>query len=157
MILLPHMLVGAALGAKIHNFWIIFILGIVLHLATDRLPHWEYNRHIDWEYASRRQLVILMVAIPLDLLAGAVVIGLFLIHSPERVYILAGAFFSLLPDGLVFLRHFWVVIFKKKNWLLEKWYHFHKKLHIPENKNSPFWGAIIEIAVAVLAVYLIEI
>lgn len=42
MILTPHIVVGAAIGAKTHNLGLIVILGILSHLILDRIPHWDY-------------------------------------------------------------------------------------------------------------------
>jgi len=94
MILLPHMLIGAALGAKVHNFWIIFFGSLLLHLATDTLPHWDY---VQKKYYNK--IWLLAGATILDIALGYAAI--FLIMGRDAwPYAFWGAAFSLAPDLL---------------------------------------------------------
>jgi len=43
MLLTPHILVGALIGFKIQNPWLVFILAIISHFALDAIPHREYD------------------------------------------------------------------------------------------------------------------
>ena len=47
MIITPHMLVGAAIGARVRNIWLVFILAWLSHYLLDFLPHWDYLDAID--------------------------------------------------------------------------------------------------------------
>jgi len=138
------MLVGAAIGSKIHNFWIIFILGILSHFILDRLPHWEYGRHIKFTNLTHKEFTIFSLKAFLDLGLGTFFIACFFYGTPDYWYALWGALAGILPDGLLFLFIFLLVLFDQKiNWL-EKYYNFHKKNHSPENKNSLAQGIIVE-------------
>ena len=47
MIITPHLLVGAAIGAKTHNLGLIIILGLLSHLILDKIPHWDYGEKLE--------------------------------------------------------------------------------------------------------------
>ncbi len=149
MILFPHMLVGAAIGLKIDNFWAIFILALISHFLFDRLPHWEYVKNLS--DLPREKFPSFILKAVLDLTLGIIIIWCLTSDSPLHSYIFFGAFAAILPDGLTLLN----MLTGKKIKILEKFWSFHKKISIAENKNSPFWGAIIEIAVVILSIYLL--
>ncbi len=150
MILFPHMLVGAVIGSKINNFWAIFILALISHFLFDRLPHWEYVKNPS--NLPREKFPFFIFKAVLDLTLGIIIIWYLTSASLFHFYIFFGAFTAILPDGLTLLN----MLTGKKIKILEKFWSFHKKVSIAENKNSPFWGAIIEIAVVILSIYFIR-
>ena len=42
MVLVPHMLVGAAIGSQVSSYWLAFLFGLMSHYLLDSLPHWDY-------------------------------------------------------------------------------------------------------------------
>lgn len=144
MILTPHMLVGAAIGSKIENYWAIFILATALHFIFDMLPHWEYGRRYEIETITRRGLFLFFLQALIDLFAGLAIIVWVLWPEPFNYYVLFGALVSILPDGLVLLYAVWAVASKKKDNWLKKYYDFHKFFHIPDAKNKFLVGLLAE-------------
>lgn len=149
MILFPHMLVGAAIGSKIHSFWVIFVLGIIFHFLADALPHWEYEK--DPGNLSSEKIPFFVSKVFLDLLLGSIIIWWLLGSSPLRFYAFFGAFVSLLPDGFTLLN----ILSHRKLGILNKFHSFHKKVNIFENKNFPIWGVIVEVLIVILSIYFI--
>jgi len=37
MVLVPHMLVGAAIGSQVSNYWLAFLFGLMSHYLLDSL------------------------------------------------------------------------------------------------------------------------
>lgn len=158
MILTPHLLVGAAIGSKIHDLWIIFILAMILHFLTDRLPHWEYAPRKDWLIISRKESLVFVAKIAVDLLVGLSIVWLLSAGSPARLYILAGAIFSLFPDDfLLFIDFILKAAFRQESKVLKKWWQLHNFIHTPKNKNSPVLGIIVEGIITLLALAVILI
>lgn len=149
MILTPHMLVGAAIASRIHNLWIILILGIILHFLADALPHWQYEK--DPDNLPSEKIPFFVFKVSLDLVLGSIIIWWLLGSSPLRFYAFFGAFVSLLPDGFTLLN----ILSHQKLGILNKFHSFHKKVNIFENKNSPIWGVIVEVLIVVLSIYFI--
>src|SRR4030042_4352613 len=103
MILTPHAIIGAVIGAKTHNLGLIVILGIFSHAVLDHLPHWDYtnngirNFH---ETKNFRTLFINLFKIVLDGLLALVIISVIVLKngifdSDYIVFIVLGIFFSL--------------------------------------------------------------
>lgn len=155
MILLSHMLVGAAIGSKIHNFWAIFFIGIVLHYAFDALPHWEYYFRSRANSITKKNLLIYAAKIAIDLLVGVFLVLFFAKNSSYWSFIVFGAFSSILPDGLIFLHDGLKKIFGYDSQILRKLHQFHHGFHISKTRNSPFWGIVIEGSAVILAIYLL--
>lgn len=120
MILVTHELVGAAIGEKIHNPWLIVVFSLAMHFVLDTFRHGEYLdrkskiKDTAWKMA-------------LDLSAGLVVVlfYIYLKHPSSATiwHILLGVFVSVFPDLLTFL--YWQVGMK----FLKKPFKFHTWLH----------------------------
>ncbi len=154
MILTPHLLVGAALGSEIQNFGIIFILSSILHFVFDALPHWEYGQKYKFSVSDKKNFFFFILQALLDIFIGLTIVTFILWPGTFNLYIIAGIFFSLLPDGLVLLYFLWSIINKKEENFLKKYYDFHKKIHFSNKKNALFSGIIIEGLIFFLSLYL---
>ena len=126
MILATHALVGAAIGEKIHNPWLIVVLSLAMHFALDTLRHGEYL-----DQQSKIKDTLWKVA--LDLLIGfAIIVFYIFIRHPDMVIIkniFLGAFVSIFPDSLTFL--YWQLHIK----FFKKPFEFHAWIH----KYPPFF------------------
>ncbi len=154
MVLAPHMLVGATIGSRLSNYPLIFLFSLLLHFLFDRLPHWEYESKIKGGRMDQRRISVLFLKALLDVGAGVVVLYLLWQGSSHWPYVLFGAFFSIMPDGLVFLHHLIRAFFHREFLPLVKFYHFHEFIHIPENKPSSAWGVAMESLVVIGAIFL---
>jgi len=155
MILFPHMLVGAVIGAKIHSFPAIFIIALILHFAFDALPHWEYGKQIDLKTASAKRFFIFCLQAVLDFFIGALIIYLSFRNSPYFYFIVFGSTVSILPDFLVFLYCSIKLLFKFEFGILKRFFDFHHKIHTPKTKNSRLRGIAIESLILILSVFLL--
>ncbi len=120
MILFPHMLVGAAIGSKVNSYGVILMIATFLHFLFDRLPHSEYLKKLNLDSISIRNLFILFLFAFMDILAGILLIWIFLKDSIFSYCVLLGMMISILPDGVVFLHVLARRIFNLENHLLKK-------------------------------------
>jgi len=103
MILTTHALIGAAIGKKISQPWLIIIISLIIHFLLDGLRHGEYfdDRTATVKNTYRK--------IGVDLAIGFSLIGtyLFFFH-PDIITIrniFLGTFFSMLPDALTLINY----------------------------------------------------
>lgn len=122
MILTSHILIGAAIGTKFDNYFVIFGLSLLSHFALDAIPHWEYQisstkAHIRLDKKNLRKELRNIKAnkvrlnkfhkILFDLIFGLILaIGsIYFITGkmPNLLLTAIGIFGALLPDGLTVL------------------------------------------------------
>lgn len=135
MILTTHALVGAVIGEKISNPWIIIALSLPLHYILDTFRHGEYVEMFDSKVAFKNT----WWKIALDFFLGAIIILLFIYFkniTQEKIFnILLGSFASMFPDLLTLL--YW----KFKLPILKKAYAFHTWVHrYPRNTPERIWN-----------------
>jgi len=143
MILLPHMLAGAALGSRIHNFAILFVAALVLHFFFDRLPHWEYAE-VELDKMGPKEISFFLFKSIFDFSFGIFLLWLFWPKLGSPIYVIFAVFVSLLPDGICFLYLVIKILFKSEVKILKKFYNFHHLIHGPKHKKSLFWELAIE-------------
>lgn len=145
MVLSPHLIAGAALGAKFQNPYLMPMVAIALHHLMDRLPHYDY-KIMPFSASST-------IKISLDILAGILTIAfIYLFFNPaaDLTSIINGVFFSALPDGILLLS----LIFPKNN-LLQKYQKFHGLFHYDPIKTHKFRlsGIYVQVIISVIAIY----
>lgn len=152
MIIFPHLLIGAAIGLRLPNFWAVFIFGLVAHFIADKIPHWDYEEQKMTEL-DQKDFFYFMIKVLIDLAIGGWLLFFLLRDQTNWPYALLGAIASALPDLPVFLRHFFPKI---------KWLATYQKLHdanhlfkSPRQKITPL--LISEIAVAAIAIFFLKI
>ncbi len=133
MILSPHIITGAALGANFQSAdWRIYLLpivAIILHHSLDRIPHYDYNLK---PFSS-----LVAFKVFLDISVGTSTVALIYLFFNTDIDIFntaIGAFFGTLPDGILLLSF----IFPEK-WLL-KYQRFHASLHFHSKEINPQTG-----------------
>ena len=147
MILLVHLLFGAAIGYSIKNVWLAIILAFLGHFFLDLFPHIEY----DIESFKENQLykkVIVVLKVIADICIGLLLI---LIFSKSFPIIYICAIISALPDSLTLLN--WLI----PNKALKAVYSFHQKVHFLKHKKiSTFWRISSQVVVAVICILLLR-
>ncbi|MCX6721199.1 MAG: hypothetical protein NT026_01185 [Candidatus Staskawiczbacteria bacterium] len=136
MILLVHMLLGAAMGHVVKNPILAIIMAYLSHYLLDFIPHIEYD-------------VKKLKKIILDLCLGILFIFLFSKNNPV-IYICA--FFAILPDGFTVLNN----LFPNK--ILEIHNKLHtKKIHfLRDNKKiSNFWRVFSQLLIIFISILLL--
>ena len=146
MILICHLLVGAAIATNISLAPLALFLAFLSHYFLDVLPQHEYSiRNIKegrWNKSFPE-----FVKVFLDISSG---IFLILLFSENTLLIFAAAFLAIIPDGFTLLS----VIFNK-NKLLSKHQQFHSKINdIPANIKFPvFWKIFAQVSVCLIAIF----
>lgn len=155
MILLPHIITGAAIGAKTQNLGLIIILGILIHFILDRIPHWDYSiKGIEGFRVTKnfRKLIANMIKIGIDGLIGLLVVFLVLwqkdlLNPDYLLFTVISILLSTLPDILTFLSLI------TSNKFLDKIAEFHESVHFKTEKEGviTFLGISTQVAVIIFA------
>lgn len=147
MILAPHMLAGAALAAYIPQPALLALSAVALHYLLDVLPHWEYD------IMTSRKATACKIAV--DIVAGLLIIFFAMqrFDPAQQALILWGAFFGILPDGLLA-----IYIFSREKYLrrLARFHIFWHTRIIPHKTHPPLWlGITTEIIVVAISLFLL--
>lgn len=95
MILIPHILIGAAIGTKTNNLWLAFVFGWLSHYAFDTLPHWEYLDKL--EEAIKLKNLFKIFA---DFMIGVIIVLVITWRFPQKLPIFFGLLGAITPDIL---------------------------------------------------------
>jgi hypothetical protein len=146
MILLAHLLFGAAIGSSINNVFLAIVLAFLGHYFLDLFPHIEYNIENIKEKQWRKALPAFL-RVFIDFCLGIALIFIFSNNNP-LVYVCA--FFSILPDGLSFLYIIW------PNKILGANYKIHTKIHFLKNKKiSTFWRIFSQVLAVIISILIL--
>ena len=162
MILLVHMLFGAAIGSAVKNVPLAIILAFLGHYFLDIFPHIEYlkstQESIQKIKSGKWQKYLPdILKVFLDFFLG--VLAIFIFSNPPyasgvfgRPIIYLCAFIALIPDGLT------VVSSLFYNKLLLKHDQIHKKIHyLTKQKKFPkFWKIFTQILAVIISVILLK-
>lgn len=152
MLLICHLLVGAAVAVKIQTAPLALILAFLSHYLLDFVPHWEYS--IDNILESRwRKTKYEFLKVALDFCLGLLLVFIFAKGQP---IIFASAFLAVLPDGLTLVG----LILPNKLLNLHdafhrKIVHYFKKEQFRKNKILVFLGMLSQILISILAILLL--
>lgn len=148
MILIVHLLFGAAIGSIVRNIPLAILLAFLSHYLLDLIPHTEYSiENIEKKQWRRTRLQISRVL--LDFCSGLVLI---LILSNNQPIIYICAFFAILPDGLSISNS----MIKSK--FLQNHSDFHrKKIHFLKYKKIPaFWRILSQVITIIVSIILMS-
>ncbi len=148
MILLVHLIFGAAIGSIVGNIPLALILAFLSHYFLDALPHTEYDienvEKKQWQKAVPGILKIL-----LDTLIGFLLIFLF---SKNSLIIYICAIASATPDSFTVLN--WVF----KNKILETHAVLNTKVHFLKFKKIPnFWRILSQFTIVIISILLLKL
>jgi len=147
MILLVHMLLGAAIGSTALSAPLAVILAFLSHYFLDLLPHIEYPienlQKKQWQKALPD-----IFRVTLDFCLGAFIIVML---SKNQLIIYACAFMAILPDGITVISR---LMPSKILALHDK---LHEKIHfLKQTKISNFWRFSSQILVIIVSIILIK-
>lgn len=149
MILLVHLIFGAAIGSAIKNIPVAIILAFFSHYFLDLFPHIEYDTESIKEKLWRHRLPALL-RMAVDFCSGILFILIFSVSKQPIIYICA--FFAILPDGISATNYF------AQNKILEIHDRFHQKIHFLKYKKiSNFWRILSQIASVIISILLFKI
>ena len=143
MILLVHMLFGAAIGSTVNNFYLAVILAFLGHYFLDTFPHVEYLDSVESSIQKKSGHDVMKVL--LDFLIGIFIIFLFSKNHPI-IYICA--LIAIIPDGLTVISK----LFPNKLSLL------HDKIHyLTKQKNFPkFWKITMQVLAVIISIIFLK-
>lgn len=146
MLLVAHILAGAAIGYKVHNYWLVFILSFISHFIMDAIPHREYDVESLKNGLNRKSFGDFLQVLT-DLIIGTGLVLWLTWDSSFITYVMIGMLAAVVPDLLTFF--YW----QTKTPYLKALTDFHRyTIHPKNNKNTPLiWGISSQIIVAVLA------
>jgi hypothetical protein len=148
MILLAHMLLGAAIGSRVGNLPLAIVLSLAGHYALDFVPHIEYSIK-NLEEKNWRRALPDFFKVFLDFLAGLSLIYFF---SANRPIIYLCAIVAILPDFVTLLG--WILPEKILGWH----YDLHEKIHWLKYKKIPrFWRIASQVTVVVICLALLKL
>ncbi len=154
MILLVHLLFGAAVGSAVNNIPLAIILAFLSHYFLDLFPHIEYGIE-NIEKKQWHKILPDVLKIFLDFCLGILLIWIF--SDPSTcsgwgiIYICA--FMAILPDGFTVLNHL------VPNKILE----IHNKIHhqiihfLKGKKISKFWRIVNQVIVVAISIIILRI
>jgi len=125
----PHVIVGAAIAAKIGNPALSLPLALGSHFLLDRIPHW--NPHLNTEKrlygkVTTKSLIIIIADSTLALGLGLFVASKFLPDINRAFFIIMGCFLGILPD-LIESPYFFL---GQNSKIIEKWISFQKSIQV---------------------------
>lgn len=149
MLLTPHVLLGAAIGARISNPGAIFALSFAGHYLLDALPHYEYGiPGLKGKLPDNKKIFIDFLKLAADLCLGAG-LALFLTwDSPFRTGAILGMLSALIPDALLFL--YWRYPESK---FLKIFALPHRACHYLKNLSPAWLGISTEITVSIATIF----
>ena len=103
MILTPHLLAGAAIGSRVHDWWAIAVLSIASHYLLDAIPHSQYKVRFLKTKSSRKEIIIDLFKITVDFASGLFFVAFVGIKSLNFPYMMVGMAMAVMPDFLQFL------------------------------------------------------
>lgn len=148
MILLVHMLFGAAIGASIKNVYLALILAFLSHYLLDLFPHIEYSIKTVGEKQWHKSLSN-AIKVLLDFCLGALLI---LIFSRYTLAIFSCALLAILPDCLSLLG----AIFPNKIFKIHNYLHWEKIHFLRDKKISNLWRIFTQVLVVVISLLLLH-
>ena len=149
MILLVHIIFGAAVGYSVKNIPLAILLAFLSHYFLDLIPHADYSLK-DTHKKGWIFLLPNILKISLDLLSGLLLIFIFSKNQPI-IYICA--FLAILPDGLTVLNN----IIPNKILEIHRKFHIEKVHFLMNKKISVFWRILSEIAVVIISIFLLRL
>jgi hypothetical protein len=162
MIICPHLIVGAAIGAKIKNIGWIIVLAIISHVVLDKIPHWDYGDKETKRFKESKSLEALFtffVKLLIDGLIGLILIILVIWYRKTMdlehlIPVLIGMFFAILPDILLGIFTISYVKSKKPSKNFIDFYH--KTIHHSNHIRKPtLIGLGAQILIGLIAILII--
>ena len=153
MLLTPHAMVGAAIGASTDNLTYIIILAFLSHFILDIIPHFDWGTwHDNKDFKLEIKDYLLVATDVVTLLIFTIILW---DNINTNYYIFAGMFFAVLVD-LIFNVPFWKK-FTISAPILKYIQLVHQKLHFRLKKKYWYIGVITQIIIIFFAFYIVYI
>ncbi len=155
MILLAHMIFGAAIGAAIKNIPLAIFLAFLSHYFLDLFPHIEYLQSTESsvkkiQSKNLEKFLPDMARVLTDFSLGTIAI---LIFSTNQPILYICAIIAITPDALT------VVTLLFPNKILQMHHEFHtQKVHyLTKKKRFPvFWRIITQVVIVIISIAILR-
>ncbi len=144
MLLTPHTLVGASIGASTNNVSLIIILAFLSHFILDAIPHFDWGtwHNYDSNFKLEKKDYILLVT---DVSTAGILLFWVWTKWDYNIYIVLGAFSAVLVD-LIDNVPFW------KRWMRQtsfgRFIHkIHTFVHYKIKPKYWYWGVITQVLI----------
>ncbi|MBI4059321.1 hypothetical protein HY404_03730 [Candidatus Microgenomates bacterium] len=154
MVEIPHVLVGAAIAAKVGNPALALPLALASHFVLDMLPHWNPSIHSQLKSLGKvanPTKKLIAVESTLALIAGLLVATTVLPNYYHAVVVILGAFMGVLPDVVEIPYYFWG---QRGGKLMLAYVNFNRSI---QNDVPMLPGILVQILVSVAAIWWILI
>ncbi len=143
----PHVVVGAAIAAKVVNPYLAIPLAFASHFVLDMVPHW--NPHLNTETKkngrpTKNSTLFVFADVCLALIAGIFIAAQALPNEAQAITILLASFAAVLPD-VIEGPHFFLGI---RNKFIEKWIAFQKSI---QNDTNIYAGLATQVVTMIVA------
>lgn len=152
MLLTPHAMVGAAIGASTDNLVYIIILAFMSHFILDALPHFDWGTWHGYKEFELERKDYVMAGIDI---AMVLIFTYYLWHNTYDNKLLIGAFFAILPD-LFDNVPFWKDTLRKYA-PFKHLHSLHKLIHFQIKEKYWIWGILTQITIILLALIILKI
>lgn len=143
MLITPHVVLGAAIGSKIDNPYLIAPIALGSHFLLDKIPHWQETLY---PYEPTK---LTYIRILLDIILSIGILYFLAKIIPFQANIYIGIFFSLLPDMDA-------LAMKYRNLLkinfIKIYYNWHVKI---QNETDKFYGVITQIGIVLACIFIL--
>ena len=162
MLITPHAIAGAVIGAEISNLYLVILLALASHFVLDALPHYDigtahYGEKKKINFNWKDWLLLIF-----DGILAIVLIWVAYNGSHANWNILIGAAAGIFPDILDdFLRVRFVkgkmsFDFEKKIPLISQMHSFHEKIHFKLKPKYWYWGVLAQLLIVVGGMVLLK-
>src|SRR3990167_5252446 len=150
MLLTPHALVGATIGASSDNLTYIIILAFLSHFILDSLPHFDWGMWHNYQDFSWKDMKVRDYLLETFDILMLLILALYLWYNLGRNnYILIGAFFGILVD-LIDNVPFWKRYLQKLP-LFSQLHLLHMSIHNQLKAKYWVWGILTQIFIIVIS------
>ena len=162
MLITPHAITGAVIGAEISNPYLVVLLALASHFILDALPHYDvgvahYGEKKKISFNWKDWLLLIF-----DGILAVILIWIAYNGSHTDWNILIGAAAGIAPDIIDdFLRVRFIngklsFDFEKKIPLISQMHAFHEKIHFKLKPKYWYWGVATQVFIVVGGIYLLR-
>lgn len=163
MVFTPHIIIGAAIGAKTQDLGLIVVLALLIHFIMDKLPHWDYDLPAVFrEFRKNKKIKPLLsdfVKMAIDITIGLLIVFFIIwyknfLNFDYLPFILFGISISLLPDIILGFASLVPGKTARRIDKIGKFFHYKLKNKQKEGKIT-FLGLLTEILTIVIAIIIL--
>ncbi len=146
----PHVLLGAAIAAKVSDPILAMPLALMSHFVLDVIPHWNPHFYTETQKNGRPSNASTTLAIVDTLVAlssGLLIAASFLPDTKKAALVIVCCLLAVIPDQVKVPFYF---LKKARSGLLQKWVVFERSL---QSDASPLPGILTQVGIVVASLW----